>query len=546
MKKPISLFGSSLQPGNVIRRHANVSLDVRVDELPNGHIVKGTFRGTPGRIEVLRCPRPDVFLLNNWQSWGPMQRASSHESFPELEEIFRNYSPYVFSPIPGAWRRAPVSDYFIAWNETVLGFLASRIAHPFFTIEGDDLVGYLETFDVSFPDAMPLEPFVVLEGRDVEILLEQYGRLIQKENRVSINTWNPIGWCSWYHYFGKLAWRDVLENVEIAYENKGSFPFEVFQIDDGYQTEIGDWLTPKPGFPDIGGLARAVTERGFRAGIWTAPTSASETSDIYRTHPEWMVTAEGNPKVCFRGWGKSVFAIDTTDTRAKEWLFEIFANLKKAGFTYFKIDFLFAGAMPGVRRKNVTPIQAYREGLAVIRRAVGRSFVLGCGAPLLPSVGFVDGMRIGEDTAPYWKRKSSGFQGPNAYFAIKNALLRQFMHRKLWLNDPDCLLLRNRKIELSAVERELYALAAGSLDNMLIASDALSLVNGQGRDLFRRALKLRGGRSRVAGLWNDDIYRIHSRGGPAGDFVLGVNLSDAERECQRNRLRPRSIRFLTE
>jgi len=49
----------------------------------------------------------------------------------------------------------------------------------------------------------------------------------------------------------------------------------------------------------------------------------------------------------------------------------------------------------------VTPIQAYREGLNVIRKAVGKSFILGCGAPLLPSAGLVDGMRIGEDTAPY-------------------------------------------------------------------------------------------------------------------------------------------------
>ena len=42
-------------------------------------------------------------------------------------------------------------------------------------------------------------------------------------------------------------------------------------------------------------------------------------------------------------------------------------------------------AVPGDRRKGVTPIQAYREGLRVIRGTVGGDFVLGCGAPLLPS-----------------------------------------------------------------------------------------------------------------------------------------------------------------
>jgi alpha-galactosidase len=171
-------------------------------------------------------------------------------------------------------------------------------------------------------------------------------------------------------------------------------------------------------------------------------------------------------------------------------------------------------------------VEAYREGLGVVRRAAGRDFVLACGAPLLPSAGLVDGMRIGEDTAPYWKTKPSGFQGPNAYFALKNALLRQFMHRKFWLNDPDCLLLRDKETELTRNERELYALAAGALDNMVIASDKLSLLGPEEKSLFLRALALRGGRSRVSGLLGEDAYVIHSQGGPSGDVRLGVNLSD--------------------
>jgi len=196
--------------------------------------------------------------------------------------------------------------------------------------------------------------------------------------------------------------------------------------------------------------------------------------------------------------------------------------------------------MPGTRRKRVTPIQAYREGLGVIRRAAGRDFVLACGAPLLPSVGLVDGMRIGEDTAPYWKTKPSGFQGPNAYFALKNALFRQFMHRKFWLNDPDCLLLREKETELTRNERELYALAAGALDNLVVDSDKLSLLGREEKSLFLRALALRGGRSRVSGLLGEDAYVIHSQGGPSGDVRLGVNLSDGETIVRGIPVAPRS------
>jgi len=167
--------------------------------------------------------------------------------------------------------------------------------------------------------------------------------------------------------------------------------------------------------------------------------------------------------------------------------------------------------MPGERVEKVTPIEAYREGMKIIRQAVGDGFILGCGAPLLPSAGFVEGMRVGEDTAPQWDSKLGAFQGPNAYSALKNSIMRSFLHRRLWLNDPDCLLLRNQDINLTLNEREIYALAAGALDNMIIESDDLELVEEQGRQLLRRAIALQGGRVNVEGLMGDDLYFIRSR-----------------------------------
>jgi alpha-galactosidase len=552
-------LGKPVRAGRLVRRLENARVEAAVEKTPRGYILKGTVNGRPGRLEIYRAPAPPAFLLNNWQSWGPMERVTPSTRFPELEAIVRDYSPYLFSPLPGVLLRGPVSDYFAAWEGAVAGFLTSRIGHPFFTVEGGDLVGWVDYFDAEFDAPVALEPLVVLSGGPVkgrafgsplarglyrastaevdprakpgapaavEGLLDIYGALVKRANRVRINPWNPVGWCSWYHYFGKLVWDDILENLDIAARDRKSFPFDVFQVDDGYETEIGDWMSPKPGYPDLAGLARAITRKGFKAGIWTAPFSAAATSELFARHPDWMVQEDGRPKLCYRGWGKQIYALDTTHPEVKTWLHDTFSKLRKAGFTYLKIDFLFAAAMPGTRRKRATPIQAYREGLGVVRRAAGRDFVLACGAPLLPSAGLVDGMRIGEDTAPYWKTKPSGFQGPNAYFALKNALLRQFMHRKFWLNDPDCLLLRDKETELTRNERELCALAAGALDNMVIASDKLSLLGPEEKSLFLRALALRGGRSRVSGLLGEDAYVIHSQGGPSGDVRLGVNLSD--------------------
>jgi alpha-galactosidase len=479
-----------------------------------------------------------------------MERVTPETRFPELEAIVGGYSPWLFSPVPGEILRGPVSDYFAAWDGGLAGFLASRAGHPFFTVEGSDLVGWVDYFEAEFARPVPLEPLAVMAGGAVGDHLEAYARLVKRAHRVAVNRWNPVGWCSWYHYFGRLGWPDVVENLDAAAADRAAFPFDVFQVDDGYETEIGDWLSPKPGYPDLGGLARAIKDRGFKAGIWAAPFSAAETSRLFAEHPDWMVQEGGRPKPCYKGWGRTIYALDTTHPEVQDWLDRTVRALRRAGFAYLKIDFLFAAAMAGERRrKRVTPIQAYREGLRVIRRAAGRAFVLGCGAPLLPSVGLVDGMRIGEDTAPYWKTKPSGFQGPNAFFALKNALMRQFMHRAFWLNDPDCLLVRDREIELARNERELYALAAGALDNMIIDSDRLSLLGRTEKELLGRALALRGRRARVSGLLGEfgpDAYLIEGRGGGGrmGDIALAANLSDEARTVRGRTIPPRTAILL--
>jgi alpha-galactosidase len=538
------LLGRPARAGRAVRRLAGGRIEATIERTRRGWLVGGTVAGRPGRIEIYRGPAPAVYLLNNWQSWGPMERATTATRFPELERIVRDYSPWLFSPLGEEILRGPVSDYVAAWDGGLAGCLASRVGHPFFAAEGGDLVGWIDYFDAAFADPVPIEPLVVLEGGPVEALLGEYARLVRRANRVRVADWNPVGWCSWYHYFGKLGWPDVLENLETAAADRSSFPFDVFQVDDGYETDIGDWLTAKPGYPGIDGLAAAIRERGFQPGIWAAPASASETSRLFAAHPDWTVAGEdGRPKPCYKGWGKTIFALDTTHPEVLDWLASTVGSLRRAGFSYLKLDFLFAGAMPGRRRKSVTPVQAYRQGLRAIRRAAGRDFVLACGAPLLPAAGLVDGMRIGEDTAPYWKTKPSGFQGPNAYFALKNALMRQFMHRALWLNDPDCLLLRDREIELTPNERELYALTAGALDNMIVDSDRLSLLGGEAKALFRRALDLRGASVTVRGLlgeFGEDIYVIEARRRGQGGFRLGANLSNCPGTVDGREIGPRS------
>jgi len=157
----------------------------------------------------------------------------------------------------------------------------------------------------------------------------------------------------------------------------------------------------------------------------------------------------------------------------------------------------------------VSPADRVHAGYAAIRRGAGDdTFLLGCGAPLGSAIGLVDGMRIGPDVAPWWevpprRRGPPGYEGtmPATANALRAVQARQFMHRRLWLNDPDCVMLRTTDTELSVDEVRRWALAVGDSGGMVMVSDDLANLGpdayallddvlARGREADRRAASL--------------------------------------------------------
>ncbi len=64
------------------------------------------------------------------------------------------------------------------------------------------------------------------------------------------------------------------------------------------------------------------------------------------------------------------------------------------------------------------------------------------------------------------------------------------MHRRLWLNDPDCLMLRQRETSLNRNERGALAAAIAVSGGMLLLSDDMSLLGPAEAALFRSVAKL--------------------------------------------------------
>jgi alpha-galactosidase len=62
-------------------------------------------------------------------------------------------------------------------------------------------------------------------------------------------------------------------------------PVDVIQLDDGYQRELGDWLTPSSRFESLSATVARIRDSGRRAGIWIAPFLVGARSGIARALP---------------------------------------------------------------------------------------------------------------------------------------------------------------------------------------------------------------------------------------------------------------------
>ncbi|KOG36071.1 glycoside hydrolase family 36 protein [Streptomyces resistomycificus] len=293
----------------------------------------------------------------------------------------------------------------------------------------------------------------------------------------------PTVWCSWYEYFTAVTEDDIHENLRAM--DTLDLPVDVVQIDDGYQKALGDWLTLSGRFRSRAGIADAIRARGRRAGIWTAPFLVDPASDLAADHPDWLVRDDdGGFAHAGRNWGHDLCVLDTTHPAAAEYLTSVFTTLRAEGYDYFKVDFLYAGALQGVRHAPVDALEAYRSGIELIREAIGPdAYLLGCGAPILPSIGLFDAMRVSPDTAPHRRPEADDYSQPGQDPAEFTGAGRQWQHGRLWINDPDCLMAR------PAVEtRERWAAHVEATGGLMASSDRLLSLDQWGVETTRRLL----------------------------------------------------------
>jgi alpha-galactosidase len=267
----------------------------------------------------------------------------------------------------------------------------------------------------------------------------------------------PPVWCSWYQYGDTATDDDILANLRAMDDLE--LGIGVVQIDDGYQCAPGDWLQASGRIADLPGLAGRIQDSGRRAGLWIAPMLVGRSSDLLRDHPDWVVRDPASqPVYVGTVCRQECTALDVTHPDATAYLSRVLRTMRSWGVDYFKIDFMYAAAYEGRRHEDVTGVQAYQRGLRLIRDAIGPdALLLGCGAPILPSVGLVDAMRVGPDIAVDYEPADGNPSLPSQRAAARNTVARAWQQGRFWVNDPDCLLARpgvqRRKDWAALVER---------------------------------------------------------------------------------------------
>lgn len=464
---------------------------------------------------------------------------------PKFFGSFNDHTHYKMPTVKGYSTSYNMMMLTPALSETILlAFVSSRRFRGEFRLNKDqiEIVLDLEGLTLHPGQRLELEQFQVFQGMDRERLLSELAVELERRHPKLNYAGPPTGWCSWACYGPGITEEDVEANLEAISER--DLPLEFIQIDDGYQAYMGDWFTKHPSFGnDVKHICDKITNKGFKPAIWVAPFIAEKESALFMEHPNWFVMdEEGNPlpsdRDSFGGWRSGPwYMLDGSHPEAREFLLNMFSTMRKEwGVTYFKLDANMWGALPFGKRYDpvYTSIQAYREAMEAILEGAGSdSFVLGCNAPMWPSLGLVHGMRIANDIFRSWN---------NFHDVAKENFWRNWQHNKLWINDPDAVLLQNLELdqigpdgnmvkiksELTPREFIFHATFICATGGMVLSGDRIVDLSEESTVLLKKLLPS----TNVAAKFDDLSFQVGRVKMPDKELLFLFNWEDEPRSFE--------------
>jgi alpha-galactosidase len=240
---------------------------------------------------------PVKYYRHGWQSWSlaawtdpspiPVQMpAIFHPLQVDAQHVHKKY-------LNGSWLGAAE---FTDGNILLLGALAT-----------DANVSLVQNQLSGQSDADEIEWFIAY-GQENAIFEEYAKELGNRFGAIKTDT-APRVWCSWYSLYYAID-EPLLHKI---FKELGDLPFDVLQVDDGWQMDIGDWEANQKFPSGMNALADKIKSTGRRAGLWLAPLIATKSSRFFREHSDWFLRGEDGQLVSAGfNWGEQLYALDTS------------------------------------------------------------------------------------------------------------------------------------------------------------------------------------------------------------------------------------------
>ncbi|MBQ7500841.1 MAG: alpha-galactosidase [Clostridia bacterium] len=298
-----------------------------------------------------------------------------------------------------------------------------------------------------------------------------------------------LGYTSWYNYYQDINEDIILRDLE-ALDGR----FDLFQIDDGYETYVGDWLdVDEKKFPNgLGPIVERIHAEGYSAGIWLAPFAAETKSRTFREHPDWFKREKnGKPYKCGSNWS-GFYGLDLDNEEVLGYIEKCLRHYADMGFDFFKLDFLYAANLP--EYEGITRSQAAEKAYAFLRKVLGDKLILGCGATLSNAIGRFDYLRVGPDVSlsfdDVWYMRYMHRERISTKVTLQNTIFRSFTDGRFFGNDPDVFLLRDDNISLTPQQRRALITINALFGSVMMTSDNIAEYDDEKKKLLSDSLRL--------------------------------------------------------
>lgn len=479
------------------------------------------------------------FFANGFQSWTDTKEFTRNEMMADEGLIGKGIfgkSPfginlvgdYTFVEQPKEYGNFHAISFAYVRNDKNVDLFGSLNDRTGYTIIYADMNKNTLRFSKDVEGITITEPYELLDlyfdngGYD-----EVFDRYFAKMNVKPLTDKKIKGYTSWYNYYQNISEDIILRDLEAI--SKKTDKVNTFQIDDGYQTAVGDWLSiNKTKFSNgMKPIVEKIHAKGWQAGLWLAPFGAQKGSKLACEHPDWLVKGKnGKPIMVGANWG-GFYAIDIDNADARAYIKNVFDTvLNDWGFDLVKLDFLYATAV--VPLHNKTRGQLVYESIDFLRECVGDKQILGCGVQQMPCFGKVEYMRIGADMALNWKhgffRKFTHREDVSTPNAIHNSVYRRCLNGRAFLCDPDVFLLRKTNIHFTPEQQKVLAKFIKLFGSVLFMSDNVDEYDDEQLAVFNDTLADDDAKIVAINETNDKLFIDYIQNGEP--YTLGFCVTD--------------------